>query len=275
MTQHAPWILPLILLLGVAPARAADEADWVEPMKKVHEKFTGTTGTLAQFGDSITVTMAYWAPLQGGPKNAGADATKAYELVKKYMKPECWRDWKGPEFGSNGGMTIRWADENVDKWLKKLNPEVAVIMFGTNDLTQVDAKAYEQKTREVIDKCLKNGTVVILTTIPPRSGLVDKSKQYAEIARKIAKDMKVPLIDYSAEILNRRPDDWDGTKFKDVKDVYQVPTLVAGDGVHPSNPTKFQECTDDGLKSNGYLLRSYLTMLAYADVINRVLQPKK
>jgi len=276
MSRHAPWILPLALLLWVVPARAADEApDWVEPMKKVHEKFTGTMGTLAQFGDSITVTMAYWAPLQGGPKNAGADATKAYDLVKGYMKPQCWREWKGPEYGSNGSMTIRWADENVDKWLKKLNPEVAVIMFGTNDLNQVDAKEYEQKTRAVIDKCLKNGTVVILTTIPPRSGVVDKSKQYAEIARKIAKDMKVPLIDYSAEILKRRPDDWDGTKFKDVKDVYQVPTLVAGDGVHPSNPSKFQECTEEGLKSNGYLLRSYLTMLSYADVINKVLEPKK
>jgi lysophospholipase L1-like esterase len=276
MTRHAPWLLPLAALVWVAPARAVDEAaDWVEPMKKVHEKFTGTKGTLAQFGDSITVTLAYWSSLQGGPKNGSAAATKAYDLVKGYMKPQCWRDWKGPDYGSNGRMTIRWAHENVDMWLKNHNPEVATIMFGTNDLTQVDAKEYEQKTREVVDKCLKNGTIVILTTIPPRSGLVDKSKQYAEIDRKIAKEMKVPLIDYSAEILKRRPDDWDGSKFKDVKDAYQVPTLIAGDGVHPSNPTKFQDCNEEGLKSNGYLLRSYLTMMSYADVIDKVLQPKK
>jgi hypothetical protein len=38
---------------------------------------------------------------------------------------------------------------------------------------------------------------------------------------------------------------------------------------------KFQDCNDEGLKSNGYLLRSYLTMMGYADVIDRVLQSKK
>ena len=275
MSRHALWIVPGALFLWLSPARAGDTSDWVAPMKKAHQKFTGTKGTLANFGDSITVTMAYWAPLQGGPKKGDAEAVKAHQLVKAYMKPECWRDWRGPDYGSNGSMTIRWAHENIDRWLKKHNPETAVIMFGTNDLTQVDAKEYEQKTREVVEKCLGNGTVVILTTIPPRSGQLDKSKQYAEIVRKIAKDMKVPLIDYQAEVLKRRPDDWDGSKLKaDVKDVYQVPTLISGDGVHPSNPSKFQECTEEGLKSNGYMLRNYLTLRAYADVINKVLEPK-
>ena len=60
-------------------------------MKKVHAKFKGTEGTFAQFGDSITVTMAYWAPLQNAPKNASPQAAKAHELVKGYMKPQCWR----------------------------------------------------------------------------------------------------------------------------------------------------------------------------------------
>jgi lysophospholipase L1-like esterase len=280
MRTRVSLFLSLLFLFIALPLRAAD-ADakyWVEPMKKVHAKFSGTKGTFAQFGDSITVTLAYWASLQGAPKNMNAEATKAHELVKAYMKPECWRDWKGPEFGSQGSMTIRWAHENVDKWLKKNNPEVALIMFGTNDLTQVDAAEYEKKTREVVDKCLKNGTIVILSTIPPRSGQVEKAKKFAEIVRQVAKDLKVPLVDYQAEILKRRPDDWDGSlaKFKEAaKDVYQVPTLIAGDGVHPSNPSKFSDCSEESLKSNGYLLRSYLTLLGYADVVREVLQPAK
>ena len=40
-----------------------------QPMRKAHARFTGTPGTFAQFGDSITVTMAFWAPLQSKPKN--------------------------------------------------------------------------------------------------------------------------------------------------------------------------------------------------------------
>jgi lysophospholipase L1-like esterase len=175
-------------------------------------------------------------------------------------------------------MTIRWADENIDKWLKKLNPETALIMFGTNDLGQVDAKEYEEKTRAVVQKCLKNGTVVILSTIPPRSGKLDGCRKFADIVRKIGKDEKVLVVDFLEECLKRRPDDWDGSlaKFKDVPgDTYDVPTLLARDGVHPSNPAKFKDYSEESLKNNGYLLRSYLTLMAYDDVLQRVLQTKR
>lgn len=274
--------LGALLLLVALPAahRAGDAKDgpaWVGPMKQVHARFTGTKGTLAQFGDSITVTMAYWAPLEGEPRNMPPEMARAHALVKKYMRPECWRKWKGPEYGSNGSMTIRWADANVERWLAKLNPETALIMFGTNDIGQVPLKEYEAKTRAVVERCLKNGTVVILSTIPPRAGRLEQANQYAEAARRVARDLKVPLIDYFAEIVKRRPDDWNGAlpQFKGVKgSEYEVPTLIARDGVHPSSPSKFRDYSTTSLRSNGYALRNYLSVLAYADVIRRVLQPE-
>jgi lysophospholipase L1-like esterase len=264
---------------GGEPAVKADEPPaWVAAMKKVHADFKGTPGTFAQFGDSITVTMAFWAPLQGEPKKMSPEMSKALDAVKAYLKKDCWRDWKGPEYGSDGRKTIRWADENLDTWLKKLNPEVVLIMFGTNDLNDVPLAEYEKKTRSVVERCLKNGSVVILTTIPPRSGLADRAKQYADAQRAIAKDLQVPLIDYQAEILKRRPDDWDGSlaKFKDSPgDGYQVPTLISRDGVHPSIPSKFGDFSDESLSNNGYGLRSYLTLMTYADVLRKVLQTEK
>jgi lysophospholipase L1-like esterase len=174
-------------------------------------------------------------------------------------------------------MTIRWVHENVDRWLKDHNPEATVIMFGTNDLGALGLKEYEQKTAEVVDKCLKNGTVVLLTTPPPRSGLLEKSKQFAAAVRRVARERKVPLIDYHAEVIKRRPDDWDGTlpQFKDVKgSEYEVPTLIARDGVHPSNPRAHQDYSEESLSRNGFALRNYLTLHAYADVIRRVLAAK-
>ncbi len=268
-----------VWLLAAAPAtQAADDGKyWVEPMRQVHARFKGTPGTLAQFGDSITISLAYWAGLENLPKNATPEAAQAHQLVKQYMKPACWRDWRGPKYGSEGGMTIRWAHQNIDKWLKDHNPETATIMFGTNDLNGLGAKEYEQKLREVIEKCLKNGTVMLVTTIPPRHGFEEKSEQFAEIDRKVARDLKCPVIDYQAEILKRRTDDWDGTgpKFKDVKETYEVPTLISKDGVHPSNPRRFQDFSKESLNSNGFLLRGYLTMRAYADVIREVLQLSK
>jgi lysophospholipase L1-like esterase len=266
------------LLLGFAPARADDRAPaWAEPMRKVHARFTGKPGTLALFGDSITVSLAFWAGLPSAHKNMDRATKAAYDAVLARQVNDCWSKWRGPAYGNEGGMTVRWAHDNVEKWLKKLNPEAAVILFGTNDLTSVPLEEYEKKLRAVVRKCLDNGTVVILTTLPPRSGLAEKAKKYAEAAHKVAKDLRVPLCDYHAEVLKRRPDDWDGAaaKFKDFKD-YDVPTLIARDGVHPSNPAKYNgDYSADGLKSSGYVLRNWVTLHSYAAVIRHVLAGKK
>jgi lysophospholipase L1-like esterase len=269
-----------VAILALVPAARADEpAAWVAPMQKVHAGFAGKPGTLALFGDSITVTKAFWSPLAHAPKDLPASLAKNLDVVKKHMLDDCWSKWRGPEYGSQSGQTTKWAEENLDNWLKKLNPEVAVVMFGTNDLNQIDAKEYDRRTRAVVEKCLKNGTVVILTTIPPRAGQEKKAAEFAEVQRKVAADRKLPLIDYHAEILKLRPDDWNGAlaKFKEdgAKDGYQVPTLVAGDGVHPSNPAKFQDYSAESLKKNGYLLRTAMTLNTYADVIREVLTDKK
>jgi hypothetical protein len=262
----------LALLLTLVHAYAADPS-WAGPMRKVHAQFKGSPGTFAQFGDSITVTMAFWAPLQWKPRNMDAVALAAHERVSRTMKPDCWRTWKGAEFGSEGGMTVRWAFDNVDKWLMKLNPEVAIVMFGSNDVRQMDVKEYETKLRAVVERCLKNGTVVILSTMPPRSGHVEKVREFAEAARRLATELHVPLSDYHAEIVKRRPDDWDGSaeKFKAPGDVYDVPTLIARDGVHPSVPKQFGgDFSAEALNSHGYNLRNYLTLLAYAEVIEKL-----
>ena len=278
-----------MMLCGIGPvlARPAalqgdekprDDSDWVEAMARVHGRFKGDRGTFAHFGDSITVTMAFWSPLQSEPKNMSRATARAHRRVKQYMSPDCWSQWKGPEYGNEGGMTIRWAHQNIDGWLKRLNPEVALIMFGTNDLRQGDLEEYKQKTGEVVRRCLKNGTIVILSTIPPRSGMLKESRMYAEAAAAVARAEQVPLVDYFGEVLRRRPDDWDGTlkKFGDIPgDEYQVPTLIARDGVHPSNPRPYAaNFSEEALSKSGYGLRSYQVLLAYSRVIDRVLDPK-
>jgi lysophospholipase L1-like esterase len=262
-----------VSVMSCTTAAARDDY-WIEPMRQVHARFIGTSGTFAQFGDSITFTMAYWAPLAGTPKNMNGDAARAHSLVKRYLKSECWREWKGPQFGNDGSMTIRWAHQNVDQWLKQMNPEAVVIMFGSNDVGQMDAAEYETKTREVVRRCLTNGTVVLLTTMPPRSGHLDKARQFAQAARKIAREEKIPLIDYFDEVLKRRREDWDGSlpPFKGLPgDEYQVPTLIARDGVHPSNPSRYvNDFSEEALRTNGFSLRNYVTLRSYAEVIEQV-----
>jgi hypothetical protein len=272
----AACVLLVLAALGTgANARAADpeRPDWVEPMQRVHARFQGQEGTFAQFGDSITVSRAFWFSLRYERKNAPPEMEEAFQRVNRHMIEDCW-DRKGPEYGNQGRMTIRWAHENVDTWLKKLNPEVALIMFGTNDLGSLDLAEYETKMREVVGRCLENGTVVILSTIPPRHGRAEKAAAFAEAVRKIARQLNVPLTDYHAEILQRRPDDWDGAleQFAQYQG-YDVPTLVARDGVHPSNPQKYRcDYSPEGLRHNGFCLRNYSALMKYAEVIREVLR---
>jgi len=255
-----------------ASGRPPDKAYWVDAMAGVHARFTGRKGAFVHFGDSITVTLAFWTPLLYQRKNAPLEMEQAYQLAKSYMQKECWRDWKGPQFGNEGGMTIRWAHENVDAWLQRLNPEVALIMFGTNDLNSVPLQEYQDKTREVVKRCLDNGTVVVLSTIPPCRGFVERSAAYAQAVRDIAQQMKVPLIDFHAEILKRRPDDWDGALEKFARyEGYDVPTLLARDGIHPSHPQSYRDdYSPEALSCCGYSLRNYLALMKYAEVLIRL-----
>lgn len=272
-TKLLPFIALAPCLAPLAGAQApANDLYWVAPMRGVHARFTGESGTIAHFGDSITVTLAYWTPLLYARKNTSLEMDRTWEIVHRHVKLECWRNWKGGRYGNEGGMTIRWAHQHIDEWLAALNPETAVIMFGTNDLTSVPLAEYRDKMTQVVQKCLDNGTVVILSTIPPRHGLAERAATYAETVRQIARQLKVPLIDFHAEILKRRPDDWDGAMEKFAAyEGYNVATLLARDGIHPSNPQKYQDdYSEEGLAHSGYILRSYLSLMKYGEAIEHL-----
>lgn len=281
--QRHPLPAALAALLFLAPAgrtdapKAGPEPAWAAPMRAVHARFKGKPGTFAHFGDSITESLAFWTPLLYDPKGMSPEMAKARELVVGYLRKECWRDWKGPEFGNRTRAKVDWAEENVGAWLQKLNPEVVLVMFGSNDMREDSAAEFERRLRAVVRACVFNGSVVILTTPPPRSGMAGKAREFADAVRRVAADLSLPLIDYQAEILRRRPNDWDGSlpQFREAarQDEYQVPTLIAADGLHPSNPGKYADWSEESLRHNGYALRSYLTLMKYAEVLRDVIKP--
>jgi hypothetical protein len=253
--------------LAVGRAVAADE-DWVEPMRKVRAKFTGQPGTVAQIGDSITVTMAFFTPIQYEIRNLPKELAPAHQWIRSYVQGRCWSGWKGAEWGNTGMMTSNWGAANIDRWLAKMNPEVALIMFGTNDLhAGPRPPEYDARMRRIAQACIDNGTIPILYTIPPTADQLNNPKRtkyvegFVESLRKLAAELKVPLIDFYQEMLTRRPKDF--------------PVLL-GDNVHPSYPKPYQrDYSDEGLKNSGYTLRNYLTLRMYWQVYQKVLSQAK
>lgn len=249
--------------------RPAGGDDWVEPMKQVHTRFTGQRGTVAQFGDSITITMAFFVPLSADVRNLPDDLKDAHKWIRGYVQGRCWRVWKGADYGNEGRTTSEWGLKNMDGWLKKLNPEVALIMWGTND-TYLGPRPpkYTGNLREIVQKCLDNGTVPILYTIPPvgnQAGNAERTayiETFVDAARTVAKEKKVPLIDFYQEMIDRRPTDF--------------AKALLGDNLHPSYPGPYQrDFSEVALKNSGYTLRNYLTLKRYWQVHQEVLTKVK
>ncbi|KKK72564.1 hypothetical protein LCGC14_2902600, partial [marine sediment metagenome] len=99
----------------------------------------------------------------------------------------------------------------------------------------------------------------------------------------IGDDFKIQVIEYYGEVMRRRPDDWNGRLPQHLAKVkqpdgrfkrYEVLTLISGDGVHPSNPAKYKaDFSDEALNNNGFVLRDYVTLRKYGEVIREVIRP--
>lgn len=155
--------------------------------------------------------------------------------------------------------------------------QIAVLMLGTNDANgSRTANAFISDLTAIVDKLEARHIVVVLSTIPPMtssgSSLVDP---YNTAIRNFAQTRGLPLIDFYAEILARKP----GSTWQN--------TLISGDGVHPSasGGASYGAASDpyaDGGNSSthttgpacsevGYLLRSWLTVQKLKEVKSYVI----
>lgn len=223
-------------------------------MREVHAGFKGQEGYVAQFGDSITYSRAFWSPMSwddpsqylstddGLPKAPGKAAWK--NTIKGA------RD-KGPKFANYSGWKVGDLLKSVDAVLARDKPETAIIMVGTNDINGGKVPAnYRAGLELVIAKCLAAHCVPILNTIPPRRDHESAVDATNAIIREIATAQKIPLADFHAECLRLRPGTtWDGT-------------IISKDGVHPSGG-KTNVYDEANLKASGYALRNWVNFQAF------------
>lgn len=253
----------MLLIGAMAPAMAQSQAGppWVEPMRKVHQAFSGTPGQVLQLGDSITYSMAFWSVLgwkdpspwlgdDGLPKQPGGRPWK--QVLSGF------RD-KGKEHGNFSGWTVDRLVATVDQQLAAKRPEVALIMIGTNDVKGGSLPgSYRGDLETVITRCLEVGCVPIVSTIPPMRDRAAGVDQANRVIAELAAQYHLPLVDYHAAILERRPDDWDGS-------------LISKDGIHPSGGG--DDFSPETLRQHGYQLRTWVTFLTLREVYFRVLHP--
>ena len=288
LRRNFPALLALVLLQPAA-VRAEDKPipegwDYAPAMKKVAANFKGLPGVVLHIGDSITHANPYGQWARGGKGQTDED-----RAVLKWMhagKDDDSDGWflarvdrpGGRSDTAAGGMRI---DEilttgknglpPLEKLLDRYKPQVVVFMLGTNDASAGrKPDAFRADFVKAVDRMTGKGIIPIVSTIPPHIGRPELAKTYNEAIREVAKEKKLPLIDYEKEILKRRPDDWNGTLLNK-NDVH--PTAARGETNPASAPTA------ENLKNSGYLLRGWLSVRKIAEVKRRVIDaqeaPKK
>ena len=267
------WLLLVSFKCGLAqenapPAAKKREIEKLSPevitaMRKVHAGFKGQEGYVAQFGDSITYSMAFWSPMSWDqpdkyiPENDGLAKTPASKRWKDYIKGA--RD-KGKKYGNYSGWTVNQLLEAIDAALARDKPIAAMIMIGTNDISGGKVPdTYEEKLALVLDKCLAAHCVPILNTIPPRRDRDEEVTAANEIIRALAQKRHLPLVDFHATCLTLRPgNSWDGS-------------IISKDGVHPSGG-KSNVYTEENMKNCGYALRNWVNFLALRQLTLKVFE---
>lgn len=258
----------------------ADNWDWPSAMQKVTKKFTGKPGVVLHVGDSITYASGYgqWARRGDGQTQSDKEVL-AWMHTGQKNELDGWYlaafdvPGLGRSYTAAGGMRLDQAIEGgchgLDPMagiIKKYNPQVVVMMLGTNDASaDRPVTAYKADLEKTVRIVLNNNTILVLSTIPPHINKQALAQQYNGAIMQVAREQELPMIDFYGAILARQPGmAWDGTLLSK-NDVH--PTAEAGDLRSTSEPTP------GNLARVGYLLRGWLSVQKLKEVKMKAIDP--
>jgi hypothetical protein len=95
--------------------------------------------------------------------------------------------WANPEFCQAGETPLSCE-------VRTMQPSIALIMFGTNDVFYLDEASFDFFLRSIVVETIRDGILPIMSTFPHRPEFPDKSVLYNQIVVQIAQDYDVPLI---------------------------------------------------------------------------------
>ncbi len=225
-------------------------------------------GVFAKVGDSITATTEFLSDLGCGAFDLGhhtdlrstIDAFAATAVSSGAVAPWCGT----PNAFNRTGVaaTIGWrADDALQPFdtppapacaparydtpltceLRLIRPSIALIMFGTNDMSHDDLPFFVRELTTIVRSCVAMGVIPVISTVPPRTDsttMGDRVTVYNRAVTQVARTERVPLWNYWLAL--EQPD--------------MVNRGIGGDGVHPNS---FGACsprcqatnfTDEGLR---------------------------
>jgi hypothetical protein len=170
-------------------------------------------GVFSKLGDCMTENPYFLVTFDDGDYNLGEYTSLASVLSHYAQAPARSADWTKNSFATIGlaaasGFNIAgpldatWADP---AWCKGgespaacefrwAQPSVAVIMFGTNDVSFTDPATYNYFLRTLVAETIDHGVLPLLNTFPTRPEDPEKSLLLNRIVVRVAEDYDIPLV---------------------------------------------------------------------------------
>jgi uncharacterized protein YgiM (DUF1202 family) len=222
----------------------------------------------SKVGDSITVAEVMYKPFGYGTYNLGAyahlQATIDFFLQTQARDNNSFNNtslaaqngWTtsivlNPQFANQ--MLCNAGESPLACEYRLTKPAVAMIMFGSNDVTIVPSEQFAHNLRVIVEYSIANGVVPVLSTIPPRRGYEPEVAFYNQLITQTASQYGISLWDYGAA-MRTLPDDG-----------------LSSDGLHPSTPPGgfgYAANFTGDLLNYGYVMRN-LTALQALDLLRR------
>lgn len=277
--NHSKWTVLCACLalasLALAVTPVKETWDYATPMKAVAAKFHGTPGVVIHIGDSITYANGYGAWARHGQGQTAEDkAVLEWMHTGKQDNTDGWYlaavDREGNRSDTAvSGITLQQYLQggksgipSIAKQIETYNPQIVVMMLGTNDVGQGRTLTeYKADLETAVKTVLDNGTVLVLTTLSPWQGKTELVSKYNDVIREVAKEHGLPLVDFYAAIMTLAPNDWNGT-------------IIGKGDAHPNAGDATAAPTDENFRKSGYLLRGYLTVKKLEEVKKNVIDAK-
>jgi peptidoglycan/LPS O-acetylase OafA/YrhL len=200
---------------------------------------------LAKVGDSITVDPNFLACLDGGTVDLAGRSDLGATVTY-------FTGYSRVSYAAKGGTTAQDAMTGspcpLDEELTAIEPRIAVVMFGTNEVRSDWAvDAFGEDLWNLVDATIARGVIPIISTIPANTGYPAADARiptFNRVIRAIAQGRGVPLVDlhHELEALPNRG--------------------ISSDGLHPTvSPSGGCVLSADGLQY-GYNVRNLITLEA-------------
>jgi lysophospholipase L1-like esterase len=281
MLKYLPILFVCLLMHGsiqgseYSPVK--ESWDYAKAMKAVTKKFKGTEGVVLHMGDSITYANqnTKWARSfkwnkKGAYSPSDIEVLKWSHADKDKSKLNGWHlasvdaasgRSETAVSGIRTGQYVKGGYRGIASaadLIKRYNPQIAIVMLGTNDgLAKIKPDEAEKHIKTLITLLLENGTIPVLSTIPPCVKF--DAESYNQRYRKLAEKHKIPMIDLYKDMMALAGDKW-------------KEQMLSGDGIHLSHQLSGDKPSKENLSKCGYLLRCFLAVQKIKELRSVVLK---